>query len=184
MKNSNWENLLGETSTKKIKNAGLDKFIDTAELTPENLEYAQDFFDNFEVENVSDYIGDDFTFLDIVKKFYDCQLPLDVVSYGMQRKIILDRRFSFDVKKKIVSVLNSFDEITSVEKFWKLLDLLSTDDEFLSAEFYFKEIVASDKLYQEVLNDKKKLPSAVNIVKYNMHNFKDELSFDNLEWIV
>lgn len=184
MKNSNWENLLGEANTKKIKDAGLDKLVDVSELTPENLEYAQDFFDNFDIENVSDYIGDEFTFLDVVKKFYDCQLPLDVVSYGMQRKIILDRRFSFDVKKKIVDVLNSLDEINYVEKFWKLLDLLKTDDEFLNAEFYFKEIVASDKLYEEVLNDKKKLPSAVNIVKYNMHNFKNELSFDNLVWIV
>ncbi len=184
MKNSNWENLLGEANTKKIKDAGLDKLVDVSELTPENLEYAQDFFDNFDVENVSDYLGDEFTFLDVVKKFYDCQLPLDVVSYGMQRKIILDRRFSFDVKKKIVDVLNSLEEINYVQKFWKLLDLLKTDDEFLNAEFYFKEIVSSDKLYEEILNDKKNLPSAVNIVKYNMHNFKNELSFDNLDWIV
>lgn len=184
MENSNWENLLGEANTKKIKDAGLDKLIDVSELTSENLEYAQDFFDNFDIENVSDYLGDEFTFLDVVKKFYDCQLPLDVVSYEMQRKIILDRRFTFVVKKKIVDVLNSLEEINYVEKFWKLLDLLETDDEFLNAEFYFKEIVASDKLYEEVLNDKKKLPSAVNIVKYNMHNFKNELSFDNLNWIV
>ncbi len=37
MKNSNWENLLGEANTKKIKDAGLDKLVDVSELTPENF---------------------------------------------------------------------------------------------------------------------------------------------------
>lgn len=176
--------LIGEENTEKMFSYGLDKLVDISELTPENIDFAQDFFENANFDRISEYIREDFTFLDTVKKFYDVQLPLDTVIGGAQRKIILDRKFSFDVKKKIVDVLNSLDEPEESERFFSILDLMSDDNEFLMAKISLKEIILSDKLYKKVLSDINNLPAAVNIVKYNMHNFKKELSFQNLSWLV
>lgn len=176
--------LIGSDNTEKIFANDLDKIIDISEFTPENLEYAQDFFDNVDYEKISKYMGDEFTFFDVVKKFYDVELPLEIVVSDAQKNLILDRRFSFDTKKKIVQTLNLFDE----PKFWDralaLLKIMDDDDDFLTAQVSFKEIILSDKLYNKILEDKKNLADAANIAKYNLHNLKKELSFENLVWLV
>ncbi len=176
--------LIGKNNTKQIFLCKLENKVNISEFTPENIEYAHDFFQNINFVDVEKYTGDDFTFFDVVKKFYDVELPLDIVMEDAKTKLILSRKFSFDAKKKIVHLLNSCEEPKSWERIFKLLDLIDSEDEFLFAQYSMKDIVASDKLYEKVMADKSNLTDAVNIVKYNMHNFKKDLSFENMAWFV
>lgn len=176
--------LIGKDNTKQIFLCKLEDKVNISEFTPENIEYAHDFFQNINFVDVEKYTGDDFTFFDVVKKFYDVELPLDIVMEDAKTKLILSRKFSFDAKKKIVHLLNSCEEPKSWERIFKLLDLIDSEDEFLFAQYSMKDIVASNKLYEKVIADKNNFTDAVNIVKYNMHNFKKDLSFENMAWFV
>ena len=72
-------NLIGLDNAKKIFDNHIEKYINISELTKDNLEYAHDFFETIDYKDISRYISDNFSFMDIVKKYYDIELPLDIV---------------------------------------------------------------------------------------------------------
>ena len=173
-------NLIGDEYAKRISDCNLIDLINEDDLEADKFEFARDFFENVDFDNVEKYIEYGFNFFDVVKKFYDKELKI-IDNFGAE--LILNRKFCFDVKKKIAGIINDFDEAEYCERFFYLLDLVKNDDEFLKCESCLKEIVYSDKLYENILADKKNFWDAVNIARYNLHEAKENLSFDNLVFI-
>ena len=173
-------NLIGDEYAEKVIDCNLIDLIKEDDLKEEKFDFARDFFENVDFDNMEKYIEDGFNFFDVVKKFYDKELKM-VSNLGA--KLILNRKFGFDVKKKIAGIVNDFDENEYCERFFCLLDLISDDDEFFKCESCLKEIVYDDKLYENIVVNKERFWDAVNVVKYNLNKTKENLSFDNLVFI-
>ena len=172
--------LIGNEYAKKISDCNLIDLINEDDLKADKFDFARDFFENVDFDNVEKYIEDGFNFFDVVKRFYDKELKI-IDNFGAE--LILNKKFCFDVKKKIAGIINDFDEAEYCERFFYLLDIINDDDEFLRCESCLKEIVYSDKLYGNILSDKKNFWDAVNVARYNLHETKENLSFDNLVFV-
>lgn len=186
---SGYENLReaianGFVSTKdafRILNSNLLDLIDLQ--TIKDLVFVREFFMNAERDYVIECIERGVNHSEIIKRFYDDKLRLQVAIPDAQNILIRSNKFSFHVKRMIIDALNNVDEPKIFERMFRLVMQFDDDFELEDSLSSLQNVCENDNIFVNV-TDKKRLIDAINIIKYNLQNFKPDLSFENLTWIV